>query len=134
MLRAKAEKKEDSSKPSDGPQKEESEKDRLKKGSYDASAPIHYGSEFQVAEMDSLTRSVDLHGLNQEDAWDKTREFLEEQHALGETAVKIIHGYGTGALRAMLEKKLKILKFVKSFRDSRAVGEKAAVVIVLSHS
>ena len=58
---------------------------------------------------------VDLRGLRAEDALDKLERYLERAHLAGLPFVRIIHGKGTGRLRAVVREALAEEPYVRSF-------------------
>lgn len=60
---------------------------------------------------------VDLRGLMAEDALDKMERYLEQAFLSGLPWVRIIHGKGTGKLRAAVRDALKGHAYVKSFEE-----------------
>lgn len=75
-------------------------------------------------------RVIDLHGMNRDDAARALDLFLDRAVRGRVTAVKIIHGKGTGALADLLRNTLSRDKRVKTFKASdRQLG--AAMLVVL---
>ncbi|MFA6308703.1 MAG: endonuclease MutS2 [Clostridia bacterium] len=64
----------------------------------------------------SISSEIDLRGLLQDEAINLTDKYLDDIVMSGLHEVTIIHGKGTGALRAGIHKYLKLNKHVKSFR------------------
>ncbi len=68
---------------------------------------------------------LDLHTFHPRDAADVTREYLRECHGEGIYHIRIIHGKGTGALRATVHAVLANSPFVdfwKTATDSSSWG------------
>ena len=59
---------------------------------------------------------LDLRGLTVDEALDRTDKFLDDARLSGLDQLTIIHGKGTGALRAAIHSHLKACRDVKSFR------------------
>jgi dsDNA-specific endonuclease/ATPase MutS2 len=79
-----------------------------------------------------ITDVFDLHTVSPRDAHAVVEEYLHECYRLGLTAIRIIHGRGIGAQRAMVRKVLERMEFVVSFRDAPAeAGGWGATVITL---
>ncbi len=77
---------------------------------------------------------IDLHGASDVDAGLRELDsFLNQQFMSGIQGVKIIHGRGSGVLRAAVHDYLSGLNFVEVFRDSTNPGELlGSTVVVLS--
>lgn len=67
-------------------------------------------------EIKSASNEIDVRGQNGEDAWYKIDKFLDDSKLLGIESVRIIHGKGTGALRAALWKYFQTDKRIASYR------------------
>ena len=67
----------------------------------------------------SVTREVDLRGLNLEEAIMKVEKYLDDACMAGHDEVTIIHGIGTGVLRKGIKEWLKKNPHVKSMRDGQ---------------
>jgi len=59
---------------------------------------------------------IDLRGLTGDEAWSKVDKYFDEATVAGFTTVRLIHGKGTGALKAALWSYLKKDRRIKSFR------------------
>ena len=59
---------------------------------------------------------IDLRGMTGDEAWFKADKYLDEAMLTGYHTVRLIHGKGTGALKAALWKYLKGDRRIKSFR------------------
>ena len=75
--------------------------------------PAHSGREMKMAAMNS---EVDLRGMDAVEAICVLDRYMDEAMRSNLKSVRIIHGKGTGVLRAAVQKSLKKNKFVKSFR------------------
>ncbi len=75
--------------------------------------PAHSGREMKMAAMAS---EVDLRGMDSVDAICVMERYLDEAMRSNLQSVRIIHGKGTGALRAAVHQSLRKNKFIKSFR------------------
>ena len=73
---------------------------------------------------------VDVRGMIGDDAWFVVDKYLDDAVLAGVATVRIIHGKGTGALRAALWKYFKTDKRIKSYRHG-AYGEGDAGVTVI---
>ena len=75
--------------------------------------PAHSGREMKMAAM---SQEVDLRGMDSVEAICVMERYLDEAMRSKLPSVRIIHGKGTGVLRAAVHQSLKKNKFVKSFR------------------
>ena len=75
--------------------------------------PAHSGREMKVTAMSS---EVDLRGMDTIEAVCVMERYLDEAMRSNLRSVRIIHGKGTGAVRAAVHQALKKTKYVKSFR------------------
>ncbi len=78
-----------------------------------AARPKHSGREMKMAAMVS---EVDLRGMDAVEAISVLERYLDEAMRSNLSSVRIIHGKGTGVLRAAVQQSLKKNKFVKKFR------------------
>lgn len=70
-----------------------------------------------ISRMDRAARTeLDLRGLTVDEALDQTDKFIDDARLTGISQITIIHGKGTGALRAAIHAHLRSCKDVKSFR------------------
>ena len=67
----------------------------------------------------SFKPEIELRGQNGEEAWFMVYKYLDDAKLAGFESVRLVHGKGTGALRAALWKFLKADKRVKSFRQGQ---------------
>ena len=75
--------------------------------------PAHSGREMK---MQAVSPEVDLRGMDTVEAVCVMERYLDEAMRANLSSVRIIHGKGTGALRAAVQQSLKKNKFVKSYR------------------
>lgn len=89
-------------------------------------------SEGKVKRFVSIDFSpeIDVRGMIGDDAWFAVDKYIDDAMLVGMYSVRIIHGKGTGALRAALWKYFKSDKRIQSFRHG-AYGEGDAGVTVL---
>ena len=78
-----------------------------------SSRPIHSGREMKMAAMAS---EIDLRGMDSVEAICVLDRYLDEAMRSNLSSVRIIHGKGTGTLRAAVQQSLRKNKFIKSFR------------------
>jgi len=67
-----------------------------------------------------ITDVFDLHSVAPADARAVVEAYLEEAHARGFKAIRIIHGRGIGVQRTMVRSVLARTPFVKDFHDAPA--------------
>lgn len=85
--------------------------------------------EFCVIE---ITDVLDLHSVPSADVKGVMEAYLEEVHARGWTALRIIHGRGIGVRREIVRTVLARTEFVASFGDAPAeAGGWGATVVTL---
>ena len=75
--------------------------------------PAHSGREMKMA---AVPLEVDLRGMDCVDAVIVLERYMDEAMRGNASSVRIIHGKGTGALRAAVHQSLRKNKFVKKFR------------------
>ena len=75
--------------------------------------PKHSGREMKMTAMAS---EVDLRGMDAVEAVCVLERYLDEAMRSNLSSVRIIHGKGTGTLRAAVQQSLKKNKFVKKYR------------------
>lgn len=82
------------------------------------SAPVQklYSAVLGVEKAKEISASIDLRGLRAEEALLKVEKYLDGAILAGFSLVYLIHGKGTGALRAIIQEQLKNDQRVKSFR------------------
>ena len=78
-----------------------------------ASRPKHSGREMKVTAM---PMEVDLRGMDSIEAISVMERYLDEAMRSGLKQVRIVHGKGTGVLRAAVQQALRKNKYVKKFR------------------
>ena len=77
---------------------------------------------------------VDVRGMIGDDAWFVVDKYLDDAILANMPSVRIIHGKGTGALRAALWKYFKSDKRIKSFRHAEyGDGDAGVTVVELKH-
>lgn len=72
-----------------------------------------------VGRLSKFSPTLDVRGLNAEEAMIKVRNWMEEAYALGQNQLKIIHGRGDGILRKTLREFFKTLNYLKSYKSER---------------
>lgn len=88
--------------------------------------PEHSGREMKAAAMSS---EIDLRGMDTIEAICVLDRYLDEAMRSNLHSVRIIHGKGTGALRAAVQENLRRNKYVKKFRlGSYGEGEDGVTI------
>lgn len=81
----------------------------------------------------SASPTLDLRGQRADDALRQVEQFLDRVSRSGDEAAIIIHGHGTGALKASVREYLERSPYAKSFRAGEAgEGGDGATVVVLA--
>ena len=75
--------------------------------------PSHSGREMKMTAMAS---EIDLRGMDAVEAICVLERYLDEAMRSNLHSVRIIHGKGTGTLRAAVQQELRKNRFVKKFR------------------
>lgn len=78
----------------------------------------------------SLRPELDLRGLSVEEACHQADKYLDDAYLAGLKIVSLIHGKGTGALRAALHRYLSTHPLVKNFRSGNAQEGGTGVTVV----
>ena len=87
-------------------------------------------STYSVSRNTSFKDEIDLRGMNGDEAWLAVDKYIDEAVMFGIRTVRLIHGKGTGALKAALWKFLKGDRRIASFRIGQ-FGEGDGGVTVL---
>ena len=75
--------------------------------------PAHSGRDYKTSAMSS---EIDLRGMDSVEAVCVLDRYMDEAMRSNLSSVRIIHGKGTGTLRAAVQQSLRKNKFVKKFR------------------
>ena len=104
--------------------------DKLQKKAPKASQkrPVRSTTVDRVERKASM--EIDLRGMTVEEALLETDQFIDHGLMSGQTMLTLIHGKGTGALRAAIQQHLRTHKNVKSFRLGRYGEGEAGVTVV----
>lgn len=78
--------------------------------------PARQYANRQQATVKTFKPEIDLRGMNGDDAWFMVDKYLDDARMSGIRSVTLIHGKGTGALRAAIQRYLKSDPRVKSHR------------------
>ena len=73
-------------------------------------------STYTVERSSSFRDEIDLRGMNGDEAWLAVDKYFDEANLFGFKRVRLIHGKGTGALKAALWKYLKGDRRIAGFR------------------
>jgi len=94
-----------------------------------AARPASPASDDREAE---ISAELNLVGHRVEEALEESDKFLDKSLLQGKSAVRLIHGFGTGALRKAIREHLRKHPGVKSYRagDEREGGDGATVAIL----
>jgi len=85
-----------------------------------------------LEKTQQISPQIDLRGKYAEDAIEELDKYLEDANLAGLDWIRIVHGKGTGALRAAVRNYLKGHRYVMDFRDgSREEGGYGATVVSL---
>ena len=98
---------------------------------YVAEAPKVSEGKVKKTIVSTFKPEVDVRGMIGDDAWFVVDKYIDDAVLAGMPTVRIIHGKGTGALRAALWKYFKSDKRIKSYRHGE-YGEGDAGVTVLT--
>ncbi len=93
-------------------------------------APVTSEGKVKKSIASTFRTEVDVRGMIGDDAWFVVDKYLDDAVLAGISSVRIIHGKGTGALRAALWKYFKSDKRIKAYRHG-AYGEGDAGVTVI---
>lgn len=95
------------------------------------SIPKEQITTYKIASKGSISIRLDLRGERYEDAKDRLDKYFDDALLSGLKQFSIIHGYGTGAIRNLVQDYLKKHKAVESFRYGGA-GEGGMGVTVVT--
>lgn len=73
-------------------------------------------SRIQMSKSASISPEINLIGMNVDEACSVLDKYLDDAYLSHLPSVRVVHGRGTGALKAGIHKYLKRLKYVKEFR------------------
>ena len=85
-------------------------------------APRASSSAGDLQKAATISPEINLIGMTQDDATAVLEKYMDDAYLAHLPNVRIVHGRGTGALRSAVQRLLKQLSYVKSFR-SGAIGE-----------
>jgi DNA mismatch repair protein MutS2 len=87
-------------------------------------------SSFRAEVSHSFSPEIDLRGMTGEEAWGKVDKYLDEAIVHGIKTVTLVHGKGTGALKAALWRFLKGDRRLETFRLGRYGEGDGGVTVV----
>ena len=90
----------------------------------------HKAADYRVTVERSFKPEIDVRGLTGDEAWWRIDKYIDDAYLAGVNSVRIIHGKGTGALRAALWGFFRADKRIASFRAG-VYGEGDAGVSIL---
>ena len=96
----------------------------------DSSAPKVSEGKVKKTIASTFKPEIDVRGMIGDDAWFVVDKYIDDAVLAGMPTVRIIHGKGTGALRAALWKYFKSDKRIKSYRHGEYGEGDAGVTIV----
>ena len=74
------------------------------------------GGKIKMSKSSSISPEVNLIGMTTDEALPVLDKYLDDAYLSHLNQVRVVHGRGTGALKAAVHKHLKKLKYVKDFR------------------
>lgn len=80
--------------------------------------------------INNVSKEINLVGQRVEDGIALLEDYLDRANGAHLSSVKVIHGYGTGALRKAIRDRIKKLSYVKTFSDGDFYDGGSAVTIV----
>ena len=87
-------------------------------------------AKVEAKRYSRVPSELNVVGERVEDALDIVENYLDRANAAKMSQVKVIHGIGTGTLRAAIRQRLKSLSYVKSFKDGDYHDGGSAVTMV----
>ncbi len=72
--------------------------------------------KIRMSKTATISTEINLIGMTTDEAIPQLDKYLDDAYLAHLPSVRVVHGRGTGALRAAVHKHLKRLKYVKSFR------------------
>lgn len=97
-------------------------------------ADASYETIAWAAELGDSVPTIDLHGLDAEEAVRQVDQTINHAFMQREDAVKIIHGKGEGTLRAAVRDFLATqTELVAYFRSAQSPGQEQAMTVAVLH-
>ena len=94
------------------------------------SAPKVNEGKVKKSIVSTFKPEIDVRGMIGDDAWFVVDKYIDDAVLAGMSSVRIIHGKGTGALRAALWRYFKTDKRIKSYRHAEYGEGDAGVTVV----
>lgn len=89
------------------------------------------GGKIKMSKSFSVSPEINLIGMTTDEAVPMLDKYLDDAYLAHLPQVRVVHGRGTGALRAAVHRKLKKLKYVKEFRLGEFGEGDSGVTIVI---
>lgn len=89
------------------------------------------GGKIKMSKSFSISPEVNLIGMTTDEAIPALDKYLDDAYLSHLPQVRVVHGRGTGALRAAVHKRLKKLNYVKEFRLGEFGEGDSGVTIVI---
>ena len=87
--------------------------------------------KIKMSKSFAVSPEINLIGMTTDEAVPMLDKYLDDAYLAHMPQVRVVHGRGTGALRAAVHKKLKKLKYVKEFRLGEFGEGDTGVTIVI---
>ena len=81
-----------------------------------ARAPKTGAGKLKMSKTLSVSPEINLIGMTVDEATPVLEKYLDDAYLAHLPQVRVVHGRGTGALKAAVHRQLKKLKYVKEFR------------------
>jgi len=91
------------------------------------------GAVVKTAKASSVSGKLDLRGRLVEEALEEMGKYLDDAYLAGMAKIEIVHGKGTGALRAAVQRELRGHPHIKSYRLGEFGEGDSGVTIVELH-
>ena len=89
-------------------------------------------AKVKAAVARTCKMELDVRGEYAEDAWEKVDRYIDDALLSGLAEARIVHGKGTGKLRAHIQNRLRTDRRIKSYRNgSYGEGDMGVTVVVL---
>ena len=100
----------------------------------DESPPKPSEGRVKKSIVSTFHTEIDVRGMIGDDAWFVVDKYIDDAILANMNTVRIIHGKGTGALRAALWKYFKTDKRIKSYRHAEyGEGDAGVTVLEIKH-
>jgi len=112
---------------------EDEDEKKLKKKYGNFSSNINtreQGKKLDLSRGREISAEVNLIGMNSDDAIHEMEQYLDRAYMSHLPSVRVVHGKGSGILRSAVQKRLKSIPYVKSFKLGEYGEGDAGVTIV----